>query len=104
MKTAGLAPGVQWLMTAPADACFLVTVQSRGTGSPFTVLAYLDTIDAGRESYEKLVRSHLEHKSDVAVEHEYADTPGKRLASLQDAVPAVGTPQPLNKRARFGGY
>ena len=103
IRLAGLAGSVQWLMTAPADACFLITAKSRGTGNAFTVLAHVDTKDAGRDRYELLMRRHLQHTSDVAVRHDYADTPQKRLASLEEAVPAASTPQAFNKRQKLDG-
>ena len=101
IRLAGLASSVQWLMTAPADACFLITALSRGMGSPFIVLAHVDTKDVGRDRYELLVRRHLQHTSDVVVQHDFADTPIKRLASLEAAVPDASTPEAFNKRLKL---
>ena len=55
LKTAGMAPSVQWMMTAAADSCFLVTVSGRGADSAFTVLAYLAVGSEVFETYKLLL-------------------------------------------------
>ena len=101
IKIAGIANSVQWLMTAPADTCFLLTAKSRSADKAFTVLAHVDTKDVGRSRYEILVRRVVQHTSDVTVQHASIDTPSKRLASLVDAVPTASTPEPFNKRQKL---
>ena len=101
IKLAGIASSVQWLMTAPAGACFLITAKRGAADKAFTVLAHEDTTSVGRDKYDQLLRRHLQHTSDVVVQHSSTDTPKKRLASLGDAVPFPTTPQPFNKRQKL---
>ena len=101
IKAAGITSRVQWLMTAPADACYLITAKGRGADKAFTVIAYEDTKAIGEKQYVVLMDGHINHKGDVVVAHASTDTPQKRLQSLNDAVPAAETPQSFNKRRRL---
>ena len=101
VKFAGIDRSVQWLMTAPEDACYLITAKGRGTDKAFSILTYEDTKSIGRSEYHKLMTRHIEHKSDVSIVHSIMDTPQKRFNSLSDAVPLADTPRPLNKRRKF---
>ncbi len=101
IKIAGISSRVQWLMTAAADACYLITAQGRGADKAFTVIAHEDTKAIGEKQYVLLMDGHIHHKGDVAVAHASTDTPQKRLQSLNDAVPAAETPQSFNKRRRL---
>ena len=88
-------------MTAPADACYLITAKGRGAEKAFTVIAHEDTKAIGEKPYQLLMDGHIHHKSDVAVVHASTDTPLKRLQSLNDAVPDAETPKAFNKRRRL---
>ena len=101
IKIAGIASRVQCLMTAPADACYLITAKGRGADKAFTVIAHEDTKAIGEKQYVLLMDGHIHHKGDVAVAHASTDTPQKRLQSLNDAVPAAETPKAFNKRQRL---
>ena len=101
VKIAGHASSVQWLMTASADSCFLITVKGRGSDNAFTVLAYEDMKKIGAEQYVALVNAHVSHRANVEVTHGIGDTPTKRLAALRDAVPQASTPQHFDKRRKL---
>ena len=101
IRIAGIAGSVQWLMTAAADACFLITAQGRGADKAFTVLAYEDTKAIGEKQYRELLHRHVTHAGDVSVNHASTDTPKKRLEALNAAVPDASTPQPFNKRQKL---
>ena len=92
LKTAGTASSVQWMMTAAADSCFLVTVSGRGADSALTVLAHLAVGTGDFEIYKLLLLEHIKHDSDVEVHHLTSDTPTKGLRTLQTAVAEPNTP------------
>ena len=98
LKTAGIAASVQWMLIAPADSCFLVTVSGRGSDSAFTVLAYLQVGSDVFETYKSVLLQHIEHDNDVDVQHQITDTPNKRLRTLTTSVPESEPPPPINKR------
>ena len=50
---------------------------------------------------ETAMQTRIDHLGDVAVTHEPADTPCKRLGTLQSAVPLASTPRPFNKRLKL---
>ena len=101
VKTLGISSSVQWLMTAPEGACYLIAAKGRSADNAFSVLAYEDTKDIGRKQYEVLFNRHIQHTCDVAVTHAITDTPKKRLQCLKDAVPVASTPEPFNKRVKW---
>ena len=98
LKAAGTAPSVQWMMTAAADSCFLVTVSGRGADSALTVLAHLPVGREAFQNYKLLLLQHTQHGSDVDVRHLTSDTPTKRLRTLMTAAGEPDTPPPFNKR------
>ena len=101
IRAAGKSSSVQWLMTAPGDSGFLVTVKGRASDNAFNVLAYQDMTKVGCAKYQALVGRYMGHKDNVMLSHASTDTPQKRLDSLKDAVPLADTPAPFNKRRRF---
>ena len=101
VKIAGMAASVQWLMTASPDSCFLVTVKGRAADKAFTVLAHLPVKAEEFKQYEDLLLQHISHKEDVEITHLIADTPKKRLQTLQSAVPEASTPPPFDKRQKL---
>ena len=101
LKTAGAALGVQWLLTAPGDSCFLITAKGRGADSAFNVLAYREAKNVDLAPYVKLMSYHIQHKTNVPVSHGITDTPTKRLDALKDAVPEATTPPPFSKRRKL---
>ena len=107
VKAAGTSAHVQWLMTAQDNAVFLVTARKGGEDDAFNILSHLDTKTIGKSAFAKLMKNHINHLGDVAVTHAAADTPCKRLGTLQDAVPLASTPRPFNKRRKmdeFGSF
>ena len=55
IKSAGLASSLQWLITAPGDAMFLLTASVHGPPLSFTVLSYLGADTVGKELLEKFL-------------------------------------------------
>ena len=88
-------------MTAPEDACYLITAKGRATDKAFSILTHEDTKNIGRSQYHELMKQHIEHDSDVPIVHSSIDTPQKRFETLSDAVPPADTPKPVNKRQKF---
>ena len=101
VKAAGTSSHVQWLMTAQDNAVFLVTARKGGEDDAFNIISHLDTKTVGKAAYAELMKNHMNHLGDVAVTHEPADTPCKRLGTLQSAVPLASTPEPFNKRLKM---
>ena len=101
VKAAGTSSHVQWLMTAQDNAVFLVTVRKGGEDDAFNVLSHFDTKAIGKSAYAQLMKQHIGHQGDVAVTHELADTPCKRLVTLHSATPDATTPEAFNKRRKL---
>ena len=77
----GVSSSVQWLMTAPGDAQFFLTVKPVMTNLAdisFNVVAYLATFQLGDADFQRYVQSHVQIKRGPEMDTASRGTPQSR--------------------------
>ena len=87
LRQSGISSGVQWLMLAQPNSCWLVLASKKGVAPEFVASGFLNLSTAHEQTANEVLRATLDKARGSSVTMQPTDTPLKRRRLLDEAMP-----------------